>query len=222
MIIGQTTAILKQALDLIERPGRAGGWAYSDPELIQSQGNASTIVATIIAGMGIGKPDARILDIGTGVGALAIAFCRTFPESTVVGLDVWEPSLALARQNIAAADLGSRITLRECLIEDLEDADGFDLVWMPVIFLGESILADAVSCAVAAMRPGAEIVLGRYMGSDDPLAAALGDLRAIRSGGTLLTADDTRALLEDAGLTDVRNAERTWAAPLGMTVGRKG
>jgi len=220
-VIGHATTMLRQAMELIEDPLRPGGWFYSDPQIIQGQGASSAVVAQMLAGAGIGTPDARILDIGTGVGALAVAFCRAFPNSTVVGIDPWELSLELARQNVAAAGLVSRITLRQTRIEAFEDDDGFDLVWMPVIFLSGAILEEAVRRAVEAMRPGAEIVLGRYTGSDDPLAGALGDLRTIRSGGTLLGPTDTHALLEDAGLVDVREIERTWPAPLGLTAGRR-
>jgi Rieske Fe-S protein len=184
-------------------------------------GPLPVIVAQLIAGAGIGGHDARILDVGTGVGALAMAFCRTFPDSTVVGIDTWELSLELARQNVAAAGLGSRITLRAESIDAFEDDDGFDLVWMPVIFLSRRILEDAVAHAVAAMRPGAQIVLGRYAGPDDRIAGALGDLRTIRSGGTLLNGSDTRALLERAGLVDVHEVDRTWPAPIGLTAGRR-
>jgi 2-polyprenyl-3-methyl-5-hydroxy-6-metoxy-1,4-benzoquinol methylase len=220
-VIGHATTMLRQAMDLIEDPVRPGGWYYTDPQIIQGQGASSVIVAQLIAGAGIGTENARILDVGTGVGALAVAFCRAFPSSTVVGIDTWELSLELARQNVAAAGLGSRITLRQARIEAFEDDEGFDLVWMPVIFLSRAILEDAVRRAVAAMRPGAQIVLGRYTGSDDPLVGALGDLRTIRSGGTLLGPGDTRALLEGAGLADVREIERTWPAPLGLTAGRR-
>ena len=150
-----------------------------------------------------------------------MAFCRAFPGATVVGIDSWELSLELARQNVAAAGLGSRITLRQTRIEAFKDDEGFDLVWMPVIFLSRAILGDAVRRAVAAMRPGAQIVLGRYAGSDDPLVGALGDLRTIRSGGTLLHPSDTRALLEGTGLVDVREIDRTWPAPIGLTAGRR-
>ena len=69
---------------------------------------------------------------------------------------------------MAAAGFGSRITLQATPIEAFEDDDGLDLVWMPVIFLSRAILEDAVAHAVAAMRPGAQIVLGRYAGPDDP------------------------------------------------------
>jgi 2-polyprenyl-3-methyl-5-hydroxy-6-metoxy-1,4-benzoquinol methylase len=220
-VIGHATTMFRQAMDLIEDPVRPGGWYYTDPQILQAQGASSVIVAQLFAGAGIGAPDARILDIGTGVGALAVAFCRVFPSSTVVGIDQWELSLELARQNVAAAGLGPRITLRQTGIEAFEDDEGFDLVWMPVIFLSRTILEEAVRRAVAAMRPGAQIVLGRYAGSDDPLAGALGDLRTIRSGGTLLHPSETRALLEGAGLVEVREIDRTWPAPIGFTAGRR-
>jgi 2-polyprenyl-3-methyl-5-hydroxy-6-metoxy-1,4-benzoquinol methylase len=220
-VIGHATTMLRQAIELIDDPLRPGGWFYTDPQILQGQGASSTIAADLVAGAGIGRPDARILDIGTGVGALAVAFCRRFPSSTVVGIDPWELSLEMARQNVAAAGLDSRITLRQTRIEDFEDDSGFDLVWMPVIFLRRAVLDDALRAAVAAMRPGAEIVLGRYTGSDDPIVGALGDLRTIRSGGTLLGPADTRALLGGAGLVDVREIDRTWPAPLGLTTGRR-
>lgn len=220
-VIGFATTMLRQAMDLVDDPVRPGGWFYTDPQIIQGQGASSVVVAQMLAGAGIGRPDARILDIGTGVGALAVAFCRTFPDSTVVGIDPWELSLELARQHVATSGLDARITLHRTRIEAFEDGDGFDLVWMPVIFIARSSLQEAVRGAVAAMRPGAEIVLGRYAGSDDTLVGALGDLRTIRSGGTLLSAAEACALLDDAGLVDVREIERTWPAPLGLTTGRR-
>jgi precorrin-6B methylase 2 len=219
-VIGHASTMLRQAVDLIDDPVRPGGWYYTDPQVLQSQGASSVIIAQLLAGAGIGRDGARILDVGTGVGALAVAFCRTFRDSTVVGLDTWELSLELARQNVAAAGLGSRITLRSTPIDAFADGDGFDLVWMPVIFLSRPILDAAVAHAVAAMRPGAQIVLGRYAGPDDPIASALGDLRTVRSGGTLLDGSESRALLEGAGLIDVREIDRTWPAPIALTTGR--
>ncbi|HUP87338.1 MAG TPA: methyltransferase domain-containing protein [Acidimicrobiales bacterium] len=220
-VIGHATTMLRQAIDLIDDPLRSGGWYYTDPQILQGQGASSVVIAQLIAGAGFGGEGVRILDIGTGVGALAVAFCRTFKNSRVVGLDTWELSLELARQNVAAAGLGSRITLQAAAIDGFDDEDGFDLVWMPVIFLSRAILEDAVAHATSAMRPGAQIVLGRYVGPEDPIAGALGDLRTIRSGGTLLDGSETRALLEGAGLVDVREVDRTWPAPVALTAGRR-
>jgi hypothetical protein len=42
----------------------------------------------------------------------------------------------------------------------------------------------------------------------------------VRSGGSVLPADAMIAELERAGFADVREAERTWAAPLRLVLGR--
>ena len=48
-MIGLVTSFFKQALELIENPGRAGGWVYTDPVVLQSQGQSSGAVPPLIA-----------------------------------------------------------------------------------------------------------------------------------------------------------------------------
>jgi methylase of polypeptide subunit release factors len=66
-------------------------------------------------------PTAHFLDVGTGVGHLAIAMCRQFPTLRVVGIDPFETALELARRNVVEADLEGRITLRSALVQDLTE-----------------------------------------------------------------------------------------------------
>jgi precorrin-6B methylase 2 len=214
-------ASLRHALDLLEDPARPGAWTYTDTTVLQSQGSASALIASLIADAGLGKPDARILDVGAGVGALSIAFCRTFPESTVVGLEPWEPSMTLARENVSVAGLDTRIDLRAETIEEYDDRSGFDLMWLPSPFLRETILGDAIARAYAMARPGAEIVLGAYGGPEAPLSRALADLRTARSGGTPLTPADAMVRLQFGAFADVHEVERTWDAPIRFFVGRR-
>jgi methylase of polypeptide subunit release factors len=44
----------------------------------------------------------RFLDFGTGVGAMALEAAEQCPSLQVVGIDIWQPSLALTRSNVAA------------------------------------------------------------------------------------------------------------------------
>ena len=213
---------LAQAVNLVEDPARAGAWTHSDPVLLNAQGTASGVVARLIEEAGLGSPDARILDVGTGVAGLAIALCTTFPQATVVGLDPWEPALAIGRENVEHAGLGSRITLLPTPIESFEDSEGFDLTWLPAFFIPEALLESAVARIFAVTRAGGALVIGaRYGTADDPVAAAVDDLFTVRSGGSLATVEALAAHLDRAGFDDVHEAERTWAVPLRLVVGRR-
>ena len=154
VVVAFARSYLAQALDLIDDPARKGAWSYSDPTLLRAQGSASAAVVRLIAEAGLGSADARILDVGTGVGGLAIAFCTTFPEATVVGIDPWEPALAIARESVAAAGLEDRITLRADAIQEFEDDDGFDLAWLPSFVIPEAVLDEAIERIFAVTRPG--------------------------------------------------------------------
>jgi release factor glutamine methyltransferase len=57
----------------------------------------------------VAQPPRRILDLGTGSGALALAMARAFPEAQVVAVDVSDDALALARENAAALGLNERV-----------------------------------------------------------------------------------------------------------------
>ncbi len=51
----------------------------------------------------------RVLDLGTGSGALALALAKTWPEARVTAVDASEDALALARENAAVLGLGERV-----------------------------------------------------------------------------------------------------------------
>ena len=58
-------------------------------------------------------PPARILDLGTGTGALALGLATHFPSAKVCAVDRSADALALARENVAALGLTERVELRE-------------------------------------------------------------------------------------------------------------
>jgi release factor glutamine methyltransferase len=61
---------------------------------------------------GIAEP--RILDVGTGSGAIALALADEVPGARVVAVDLSEEALALARENLVRADVSGRVELRRC------------------------------------------------------------------------------------------------------------
>ena len=52
---------------------------------------------------------ARVLDLGTGSGAIALALAKIYPQAEVTAVDLSEEALTLARENAAACGLSKRI-----------------------------------------------------------------------------------------------------------------
>ena len=71
-----------------------------------------------------GIPSPRVLDIGVGSGAIALALKDERPDAEVVGVDVSRDALSLARENAHA--LGLDVELREGGLESA--SAGWDLV----------------------------------------------------------------------------------------------
>lgn len=78
----------------------------------------------------------KVLDIGTGRGWVAIETARRFPESQVVGIDIWTKFFSLmgqtkegAENNATMANVSDRCTFQYCSALDLPFKDGeFQLV----------------------------------------------------------------------------------------------
>jgi methylase of polypeptide subunit release factors len=79
------------------------------------------------------------LDVGTGVGELAIEAAGSWPALRIVGIDPWEPALTLARKNLAKSGLVERVELRSQRMEQLEETATFTLAWVPGPFISADV-----------------------------------------------------------------------------------
>jgi SAM-dependent methyltransferase len=224
MVVALVRMYLHQSLDLVEHPDRAPGWTFTDPAILDGWGRGSMMVPGLIA---TSHPDlaevSSFLDVGTGVGLLAVAAANVWPASSIVGIDPWDASLERARANIAAAGLEDRITVRQQDLAGIDDADSFDCAWVPTFFLGEADLEKGLAAVLPALRPGGWVVLGRMRPPPDPLAEAVAALRTIRGGGSILDTAQAVALLQTAGCVQVHAAPPPAGgpAPLELVLGQR-
>lgn len=181
----------RQALDLLENPARTPGWNYQDPVILESQGQISRLTFRGIDTLAAQRPDlaaalrqpGAFLDVGTGVGWIAIEAAHSWPAQRVVAIDSWEPALALARKNLSLSGLTERVELRSQGVEDLDDKETFTLAWLPGPFIPADIVAIALERIHRALVPGGWLIFGLNPGPPSALGEALTNLRIVRGGG---------------------------------------
>jgi len=150
---------------------------------------------------------ARLLDMGTGSGAIAVAVAHTRPDADVTALDVSPDALAVAQANAAAN--GARVRfLHSSWFDALAGAATFDVIASnpPYIAAGDAHLAQGD----LRFEP-----VGALTDHADGLSAlriiVQGSPRHLAPGGWLLLehgydqAAAVRALLAEGGFTDVQS-----------------
>lgn len=210
---------------------RAIGWSHAEPEILASIGetarmHALTATREIVpacSGLAerMGAPGAAMLDVGVGVAGTAIAMAQMWPELSIVGIDVWQPSLRLARENVERADLSARITLREQSVEALADLDAYDYVYYANAFIPERIAIAGLARARAALRPGGWVSIGASNESAPAPIAALFRLRETHWGGPVWSPAQAQQVLRDAGYVDVHALPCPPTALVSWVVGRR-
>ncbi len=228
--LGLAQTFFAQGAELLRNPGRSGGWDQVDPGLLQGIGRMSMSVAGAVGvaarqvsglAASLDGPD-PILDVGTGVGWLAVALARAYPQAKVLGIDIFQPALDLAAANVAGSDVAGRVELRRLDVRELAAEPMFGAAWLPLPFLPEQIVPDALAAVHRALVPDGWLLAGTFApGGPDRLSELLMDLRTVRSGGRPWTADELIPLLADAGYVDVTSIPRTWPAPVHLVVGRR-
>ncbi|MFH8224648.1 class I SAM-dependent methyltransferase [Streptomyces sp. NPDC018057] len=193
-----------------------GGWSAQPDEVLLNQGRASAAtgraladkVVPRLAGLGerLAMPGARMLDVGTGVAALAVVLAERFPQARVDGIDVLGRVLRLARAELATAPaaVADRITLRQQDVAGLAERDAYELVWLPAPFVSEPALEPALPRLAAALVPGGWLVAGTNPAAEEPLRRSVGRWVAVRNGGNSYDTAAMAAALEAVGLGETR------------------
>lgn len=164
------------------------GWAHTDPQLLEAQGAGLTGVPAArmlserlfprLEGLveRLQAPTASFVDVGSGVGALAMEMCRIWPHLHVVGLEPQGVPLAQGQRNVAATGLGDRIALRARRVEERSEHEAFDLAWLPQVFLPREVFGPGLQAVREALRPGGWAILLAIGARGSNLRAALGRL----------------------------------------------
>lgn len=142
----------------------------------------------------------RIADVGTGSGAIALAFAKEFPAAEIHATDISPAALEIARANAARLQVGDRIQFHQTdLLADLDPP--FDFVVSNPPYVGESE-EDEVQLEVRKFEPRGAVfagptgleIISRLIPQADRVLASGGWL-VIEISGTI--ADATKHLLKD-------------------------
>jgi len=167
----------------------------------------------------------RVLDVGGGSGAFAMAFAEKKPGLIAVIFDL--PNvLPLTREYIAAAELTSCVTtaVGDYLVDPLPT--GFDLVFLSAVIHSNSAAQNAAlirSCA-AALNPGGRVAVVDWVMDDDRVAPAGGAFFALNmlvatDHGDTFTEAEIRGWMAGAGLAPGPRIETGSGATIVIGIG---
>ena len=183
--------------------GRAAFWGRDflvTDDTLAPRPETETLVEAALA-----EPFARVLDLGTGTGCLAVTLLAERPRATGVATDLSEAALAVAARNAEAHGVAARLELRRA--DWWEGVEGrFDLIVSNPPYVAEEEMAGLAPEVRAeprmALTPG-----GDGLGAHRAIASGLA--RHLAPGGRVLLelgagqGDAVAGLLRGAGLDGV-------------------
>lgn len=129
-------------------------------------------------------PPKRILDLGTGSGAIALALAALYPDAQVTATDQSAEALAVAQENAATFVSGNPIQFKQgSWFDCIDEAARFDLIVANPPYLTESEMATAEP-EVAGHEPVGALVAGPD-GLDDLKRIIAGAKAHLAEGGLL-------------------------------------
>ncbi len=148
----------------------------------------------------------RILDVGTGSGAIAIALAHELPDAQVVAIDLSDAALAVAKENARSNSVAERISFQQGNLRHLPSGP-FELIVANPPYIPQGDLA-SLQPDVRDYEPHLALA-GGSDGLDCYRILAAQSLQCLTAGGWMLLevgigqAEDVRQLLMQEGLVDV-------------------
>ena len=141
----------------------------------------------------------RMVDVGTGSGVIALTVAAEFPKTEIVGVDISEDALILARENAERLSLVDRVRfLRSNLLESVQP--GLDLIVANLPYVstedrqnlsrevlhdpevalfagarGDELVRQLIAQAPSWLRPGGMLAMEIGIGQSETLLAALAE-----------------------------------------------
>lgn len=161
----------------------------------------------VLVAAALQEPFLRVLDLGTGTGAILLSLLADRPEATGLGVDVSLAALEVARENAVALGLGDRVAFRPSdWFADVPET-GFDLIVSNPPYIAADEMAGLAPEVRdwephLALTPGGDgLAAYRVLAVGAPAHLAPGGRLMVEIGPTQGAA--VVALLRDAGLREV-------------------
>jgi release factor glutamine methyltransferase len=187
---------LQHLLGTVEFYGRTFG---CDKRALVPRPETEQLVELLISRFKSEISHSRMIDVGTGSGVIALSLAAEFPEAEVVGADISEDALMLARENAERLGLADRVRFqRSNLLENVQP--GFDLIAANLPYVstehrrnlsrevlhdpevavfagacGDELLQELIARAPSWLHPGGILALEIGIGQSEALILALAE-----------------------------------------------
>jgi ubiquinone/menaquinone biosynthesis C-methylase UbiE len=171
------------------------------------------------------EKDYTILDVGCGGGSTVSKLAAMAAQGKVYGVDYSEESVTASKKTNAGSIEAGRVEVRHGSMSQLPFSEGmFDLVTAVETHFWWPNLSGDMREILRVQKPGGTLLLVAevYKGANT-MTSRLAEKYASRTGMTLLSADEHRALFADAGYSDAQVVEergKGWICGVGRKPSR--